>query len=346
MSVATIGKLQENTRALCKMAAKSFRSQRLISQPCEIGLQLGSSTRLLPVHDYSWHPESYAIHFTINGRHGILEARHIGEALQIPFELEDPSVFCQWSQYLRGTWSVFYPGGHLHIRSFYGGASTWILLVDVVLLSNLFPFQHSIHRRGAILDALFRISEGFYFGPHHLIMVSLIHFEEKVHRKKLQGRTPFHYYSRERSTLDKWNQLAGYSTPPGAPPIVAPLVSPQADCPFTFEYSITISTSEFRALVHTFQTTHHPHTASSRKWLRCVPIRTSRLLYSAKFQQHLGLLPLLQLDLPTSSEPLAPVEDTIPPEDTTIVEVRIPPPQEATTATSEDASSPPEAPTT
>ena len=27
---------------------------------------------------------------------------------------------------------------------------------------------------------------GFYFGPHHLIMVVLLYFEEKVHRKKLQ----------------------------------------------------------------------------------------------------------------------------------------------------------------
>ncbi|RVW89385.1 hypothetical protein CK203_045513 [Vitis vinifera] len=28
--------------------------------------------------------------------------------------------------------------------------------------------------------------EGFYFGPYHLIMAFLIHFEEKVHRKKRQ----------------------------------------------------------------------------------------------------------------------------------------------------------------
>ena len=32
VSVATIGKLQENTRALCKMAAKSFRNKRVIPQ--------------------------------------------------------------------------------------------------------------------------------------------------------------------------------------------------------------------------------------------------------------------------------------------------------------------------
>ena len=30
-----------------------------------------------------------AIHFSIDGRPGVLEARHIAEALQIPYEVED-----------------------------------------------------------------------------------------------------------------------------------------------------------------------------------------------------------------------------------------------------------------
>ena len=60
-----------------------------------------------------------------------------------------------------------------------------MLLVDVLLRSNIFPLQHLVQRRGAILDALFKVSEGFYFGPHHLIMAALLYFEEKVHRKKL-----------------------------------------------------------------------------------------------------------------------------------------------------------------
>ena len=34
-----------------------------------------------------------AIHFTIARRHGIIEAKHIIEALQIPFKLVDPSVY-------------------------------------------------------------------------------------------------------------------------------------------------------------------------------------------------------------------------------------------------------------
>ncbi|RVW33444.1 hypothetical protein CK203_098871 [Vitis vinifera] len=30
------------------------------------------------------------------------------------------------------------------------------------------------------------MSEGFFFGPHYLIMAALLYFEEKVHKKKLQ----------------------------------------------------------------------------------------------------------------------------------------------------------------
>ena len=148
-------------------------------------------------------------------------------------------------------------------------------------------------------------------------MASLIHFEEKVHRKKLQRadtipllfprllcqileymgfptepRLKRRRLCRERFTLDKWNQLAGYSAPPGAPPMVAPPMPPQPEqgeltvettppmttpeatltapsttstvppiAPTTSELSITLSASEFRALMHTFQTLTTTHIA-------------------------------------------------------------------------------------
>ena len=187
------------------------------------------------------------------------------------------------------------------------------------------------------MDALFRIFEGFYFGPHHLIMASLIHFEEKVHKKKLQRATPFHYYFRgccvrslsiwaflmsldlsvaafvKRDSLST-NQLVGYSAPSGVPHMVAPPMPPQPEqgelpaettppvptpqvtfatpptpptippvAPTTSELSITISATEFRALVHTFQTLTTTHFALFRIWLRCVLIRTSRLLFSVRY---------------------------------------------------------------
>ena len=61
-----------------------------------------------------------------------------------------------------------------------------MLFIDVLLRANIFPLQHKVQRRGAIVEALFRISKGYYFGPHHLIMTSLLNFEEKVHQRKLQ----------------------------------------------------------------------------------------------------------------------------------------------------------------
>ncbi|RVW98894.1 hypothetical protein CK203_033767 [Vitis vinifera] len=42
-------------------------------------------------------PSPTAIHFSIDGRHGVLKARHIVEALQIPYEPKDLSAFRQWS---------------------------------------------------------------------------------------------------------------------------------------------------------------------------------------------------------------------------------------------------------
>ena len=122
-----------------------------------------------------------------------------------------------------------------------------MLLIDVLLHANLFPLQHKVQRRGAILEALFRISEGYFFGPHHLIMTSLLHFEEKVHQKKLQRadgipllfprllcqilehlgypeepRLERRRHCWEDFSLDKWHHLVAYFAPQGAPAVPAP----------------------------------------------------------------------------------------------------------------------------
>ena len=194
------------------------------------------------------------IHFSIDGRQGILEVRHIAEALHIPYQSDDPAHFRQWSLFLSETWSASYLGGtsgdSFLLRK---ELPSEMLLVDVLLRSNIFPLQHLVQRRGAILDTLFRISEGFYFEPHHLIMAALLYFEEKVHKKKLQRvdtipllfpRLLFHilehmgystephlkhrHHCREHFTLDQWT-LVGYSAPEAAPPTPAPSVSAQQD---------------------------------------------------------------------------------------------------------------------
>ena len=60
-----------------------------------------------------------------------------------------------------------------------------MLMVDHLFRTSLFLLQHYVQRRGAILEALYRISEGYWFSPSELVMTSMMHFEEKVHRKGL-----------------------------------------------------------------------------------------------------------------------------------------------------------------
>ena len=105
----------------------------------------------------------------------------------IPYEPVSSVDFREWSHFSQRDMVRILSRG-TSTRSFFlrNELPPGMLLVDMVLRSNIFPLQHMVQRRGAILDALFWISEGFYFGSHHLIMTSLLHFEEKVHRKKLQ----------------------------------------------------------------------------------------------------------------------------------------------------------------
>ena len=63
--------------------------------------------------------------------------------------------------------------------------SPQILFVDHLLRTSLFPLQHYVQCRGAILEALYQFSEGLWFSPSKLVMTSMLHFKEKVHRKGL-----------------------------------------------------------------------------------------------------------------------------------------------------------------
>ena len=95
------------------------------------------------------------IHFTIDGRHGILGARHIVEALHIPYEparLEDYRVWTNPSQLEM-------------VHSLSRGTSTnpYLLrkelppnmfFIDAFLRHNIYPLQHWVQRRGVLLEAL------------------------------------------------------------------------------------------------------------------------------------------------------------------------------------------------
>ncbi|KAL6331900.1 hypothetical protein AAG906_020248 [Vitis piasezkii] len=186
------------------------------------------------------------IHFTINGRHGILGAHHIAEALHIPYEPTRLKDYRVWTN----------------------------------------PSQLEMERSS--LEALFRISEGYFFGPHHLTMAALLYFEEKVHRKKLLRADAIpllfprllcqilEHICREVFTLDKWTNMTAYraehpelpqpqqrASPepihegiPSAFPAThsTPPIIPTASEPSTSaEPRMAIPLSEYRDLCHTLR---------------------------------------------------------------------------------------------
>ena len=131
-------------------------------------------------------PHPTTIHFSIDGCEGTLRASDIAATFNLPVVLANSDEYRQWP----------HPSPREMVRLLTRDTTTRsiilerqlppsMLLIDHILRSKLFSLQHLVQRRGAILEALYRIFEGFWFNPTELIMTSLFHFEDKVHRRNL-----------------------------------------------------------------------------------------------------------------------------------------------------------------
>ena len=131
-------------------------------------------------------PSPLELQFTIDGRQGVLRAAKISDALGLPTELANYGGYRDWPQpSQRDMVCCLARDTTVGPIIFCRQLTPQILLVDHLLRTSLFPLQYYVQRRGAILEALYRISEGFWFSPSELVMTSLLHFEDKVHRKGL-----------------------------------------------------------------------------------------------------------------------------------------------------------------
>ena len=126
------------------------------------------------------------LRFTIDDRQGVLRAADISAALGLPVELANSRGYRDWPQpsqreMVRCLARDTTAGPVLFRRQL----PPLMLMVNHLLWTSLFPLQHYVQCRGSILEALYRISEGFWFSPSELVMTALLHFEDKVHRKGL-----------------------------------------------------------------------------------------------------------------------------------------------------------------
>ena len=126
------------------------------------------------------------IQFSIDDRPGILRASDISAALDLRIPPRNSEGYRAWA----------HPPHREMVRALARDATAGpvfyrrqlppqMLLIDHLLRNSLFPLQHYVQRRGAILEALYRISGRFWFSPSELVMASLLQFKEKVHRKDL-----------------------------------------------------------------------------------------------------------------------------------------------------------------
>ena len=131
-------------------------------------------------------PHPTTLHFSIDGRPGILKASDIAATFNFPMVLANSVDYRQWT----------HPLPRVMVRLLSEDITArpvllrrqllpCMLLIDHIMRFNLFPLQHTVHRRGSILEALYHIFEGYWFSPAELIMTSLFYFKDKVHRRSL-----------------------------------------------------------------------------------------------------------------------------------------------------------------
>ena len=129
---------------------------------------------------------SLEIHFRIDDRRGVLSPAVISAALRLRIPPRNAEGYRDWAhpptrEMVQALARDATAGPVLYRRQL----PPHMLLIDHLLRTCLFPLQHYVHRRGPILEALYRISGNFWFSPSELVMTSLLHFEEKVHRRDL-----------------------------------------------------------------------------------------------------------------------------------------------------------------
>ena len=126
------------------------------------------------------------LQFSIDDRRGVLRAADISAALGLRIPSASAEGYRDWAhpphqEMVRSLARDTTAGPVFYRRQL----PPQMLLIHHLFRTSLFPLQHYVQRRGAILEALYRILEGYWFSPSELVMTSLMHFKEKVHRKDL-----------------------------------------------------------------------------------------------------------------------------------------------------------------
>ena len=102
------------------------------------------------------------LRFTIDDRPGVLRVVDISAALGLQTVQANSGGYRDWPQPTqREMFHILARDTTLGPVLFRRQLAPQMLLIDHLLRTSLFPLQHYVQRRGAILEALYRISEGY-----------------------------------------------------------------------------------------------------------------------------------------------------------------------------------------
>ena len=107
-------------------------------------------------------PSPLELRFTIDDRPGVLRATDISAALGLQIPQANSEGYRDWAH--PPQWEmvlILAPDTTVGPVLFKRQLPPHMLLVDHLFRTSLFPLQHYVQRRGAILEALYRISEGY-----------------------------------------------------------------------------------------------------------------------------------------------------------------------------------------
>ena len=111
-------------------------------------------------------PSLLELRFTIDDRPGVLRAVDISAALGLQIPQANSEGYRDWAHPpQREIVSILARDTTAGPVLFRRQLPPQMLLVDHLLRTSLFPLQHYVQLRGAILEALYRISKGYWFSP-------------------------------------------------------------------------------------------------------------------------------------------------------------------------------------
>ena len=111
------------------------------------------------------------LRFSIDDRPGVLRAADISAALGLQTVQANSGGYRDWPQPTQWeTARILARDTTARPVLFRRQLPPQMLLIEHLLRTSLFPLQHYVQRRGAILEALYRILEGLWFSPSELVI--------------------------------------------------------------------------------------------------------------------------------------------------------------------------------